>query len=86
MKTFGKVRRQKSRSKTSLNRYRSTLKRNLKICSGINRPWNFGAGYRAQRRKYNKIRTEEKMKIIMGKRQNKDNKIMEKLKAMGIGK
>jgi len=54
------------------------------LWKGINRPWNFGAGYRSQRRKYNKIRTEEKMKIIMGKRQNKDNKIMEKLKAMGI--
>ena len=75
MKIFGKVKTQ--------------LLQRLKVLiffSGINRPWNFGAGYRSQRRKYNKIRTEEKMKIIMGKRQNKDNKIMEKLKAMGIGK
>ena len=74
MKIFGKV-----------NQFFTKLKSAI-FFSGINRPWNFGAGYRAQRRKYNKIRTEEKMKIIMGKRQNKDNKIMEKLKAMGIGK
>ena len=53
---------------------------------GINRPWRFGAGYRSQRRKYNKARTEERMKIILDKRKSKDAKISQKLKELGIGK
>jgi len=54
------------------------------LFKGINRPWRFGAGYRSQRRKYNKTRTEERMKIILDKRKSKDAKISKKLKELGI--
>merc|ERR1711990_214274 len=54
------------------------------LWKGINRPWRFGAGYRAQRRKYNKERTAEKMTIIMGKREKKDARLQATLKELGI--
>jgi len=54
------------------------------LWKGINRPWRFGAGYRSQRRTYNKARTAEKMTIIMGKRGKKDERLQAKLKDMGI--
>lgn len=53
------------------------------LFKGINQPWRFGAGYRAQRRKYNSSKLTLSDNALK-KRSTKDAKLQEKLKSLGI--